>query len=465
MTILGGGVDDSARPAPAGGSRGRVHRVFIPPRRPPPPPAAPGRPGGGSLTGVPPRPAGRPATPDRPADRDGTPRGAADSGTMNRGGSRDRVAILMHTSGAWTRDLLAGVAEYASGRGGWDFRLEPAGYHEDPLPPPGWAGEGVICRVRSDRLRAAVEALGVPAVNVSWVGGHSGRIPQVVSDGPACGRTAAAFFADRLVRHAGYVGPPPGLNYPDPVGPAFAEAMAAAGARVDRFPHPADSATLSLGPGRAACGDWLRDLPKPVALLVWTTTVGHEIVGLCLDAGLGVPDDVAVLAVEGDPVVSALSPVPIAHLDQPPRPVGRRAAAVLDEMMRGGPPPPDPVTVPPRGVVERLSADARAAADPVVRDAVAWVRRHAADPLDASDVVKAAGLSRATLDRRFRAALGTTPAREIRRAKLARALHLLGETRLTVAEVADRCGFAHAETFVRFVKRETGRPPSAHRAR
>ena len=380
-------------------------------------------------------------------------------------GRRDRVAVLMHTTGEWTRQLLAGVAEYAVGRGGWEFALEPAGYHEDPVPPPGWRGDGAICRVRSDRVRASVAALGVPAVNVSWVGGHTPAIPQVISDGAACGRVAAAFFADRAFGAVGYVGPAPGLNYPDPILPALREALHAAGVRCRVYEHPPEAATLTLGIGREGFADWLRGLPRPTGLLVWTTDVAREIVGLCLDAGLSVPDEVALLAVEHDPLLSALSPIPIAYLDQPPRPVGRAAAAVLEGLMRGGPPPGEPVRIPPRGVAERLSVDTRTAGDPAVRAAIGWIRRRLNEPLDVSDLTKATGLSRAALDRRFRAALGSTPAREIKRAKLGHALHLLGETALPVAAVADRCGFACPETFIRFVKRETGRPPSGHRGR
>ena len=426
----------------------------------PTPPLAPPR--------SPPRrsPPPRPMVPAAARPVPAAPRGPADLSDPAAAfgpGRRDRVAALVHTSGAWTRQVLAGVAEYASGRGGWDLRLEPRGFHEDPAPPPDWHGDGVICRMRSSAVRVVVERLGVPAVNVSWAGGHTAAVPQAISDEEACGRLAGRFLLDRGFGRVGFVGPPPGQDYTDAVETALRDELAAGGVGCDAYPHAPAAERLTLGEARGRFLDWLLGLPRPVALVVWTTNVGHEIVGLCLDAGLCVPDDVALLAVEFDPLVSALSPVPIAYIDQSPRQVGRRAAGVLEGMMRGGPPPDGPVLVPPRQVAERQSVDALHAADPLVRQAVAWVRRHAGEPVDVSDLARAAGLSRAMLDRRFRAALHTTPAREIRRAKLARARHLLGETELTVAEVADRCGFLHVETFVRFVKRETGRPPSAHR--
>ena len=188
-------------------------------------------------------------------------------------------------------------------------------------------------------------------------------------------------------------------------------------------------------------------------------------VGTASRDALAVPDDVVLPSIGFDPLVTALPPAPIAYLGQSPRQIGRRAAGASEALLRGGDPPPAPVPVPPRRVAERQSVDPPHAADPAVRDAVASIRRRAGDPPGASDVAKAAGLSRAAPDRRSKAAPGSTPAREIHRAKLSRALHVPGETGLTVAQVADRCGSVHVETFVRFVKRETGLPPSPHRGR
>ncbi len=393
-----------------------------------------------------------------------------------------RVAALVHTSSEWTRQVLFGVAEFAAASGGWDLWIEPRGFYEDPTLPRDWGGDGVICRMSSDGVRADVGRAGVPAVNVSWAGGHSPDCPQVISDEAACGRLAAEFFLDRGFVHFAFVGPPPGQDYTDAVERGFRDGLGigepgGGGRTCSTFPHPPASDRLHLGTERNRFLDWLSGLPKPVALVAWTTNIAHEIVCLCRDvdrlaargsaaaADLRVPDRVAVLAIEFDPLLSALAPIPLAYIDQSPRQVGRRAAELLDEMMRGAPPPERPVLIPPRRVAERLSVDALLQDDPDVRRAIAWIRANLGEPIDAAAAARAVGLSRATLERRFKQALGSSPAREIRRSKLSLARHLLGESGMTIAEVAARTGYHHTETFSRFFKRESGQPPGAFRQR
>ncbi|NNJ25405.1 xylose operon transcription regulator XylR [Alienimonas chondri] len=395
---------------------------------------------------------------------------------------RERVAALVHTSSEWTRQVLFGVAEYAAAGGGWDLWIEPRGFYENPRLPADWHGDGLICRMSNPEVRAAVERAGVPAVNVSWAGGHRPNCPQVASDEVACGRMAAEFYLSRGFTRFGFVGPPPGQDYTDAVERGFRVGLGlddgtGGGRTLAVFPHPPASDRLHLGAERDRFLDWLSELPKPVALLVWTTNIAHEIVCLCRDAALRggrgttaaadlrVPDRVAVLAVEFDPLLSALSPIPLAYIDQSPRQVGRRAAELLEAMMLGAPPPETPILIPPRRVAERLSVDAMLEDDPEVRRAIAWIRAHVGQPIDAAAAARAVGLSRATLERRFKQALGSSPAREIRRTKLSLARHLLGETALTVAEIADRTGFLHTETFARFFKRESGQTPGAFRRR
>ncbi|MEI3853572.1 MULTISPECIES: AraC family transcriptional regulator [unclassified Ensifer] len=80
-----------------------------------------------------------------------------------------------------------------------------------------------------------------------------------------------------------------------------------------------------------------------------------------------------------------------------------------------------------------------------------------------ADLAHLLGLSRAQFLRRYKASTGTTPHQRVMAARVERAKQLLGDPRLTLAEVAARSGFAnpaHLTTvFVRFMKVS----PSAYR--
>jgi LacI family transcriptional regulator len=62
-------------------------------------------------------------------------------------------------------------------------------------------------------------------------------------------------------------------------------------------------------------------------------------------------------------------------------------------------------------------------------------------------VLRHLGLSRATLDRRFRRALDRSPQDEIRAVQLGRARQLLTETDHSMARIAELIGFRHTEYF------------------
>ncbi|MFD5651491.1 MULTISPECIES: helix-turn-helix domain-containing protein [unclassified Streptomyces] len=94
-----------------------------------------------------------------------------------------------------------------------------------------------------------------------------------------------------------------------------------------------------------------------------------------------------------------------------------------------------------------------------------WARERLHEPLTVPDLADRAALSPATLHRRFRAQLGTTPLAWLtaERVVLARRLIERGEKRLDV--VAARSGLGTAANLRLRLRRETGLSPSAYRRR
>jgi LacI family transcriptional regulator len=379
--------------------------------------------------------------------------------------NQKRIALLVQTSTSWSRQVLAGVAEQALEKGVCEFWIEPRGFYESMTLPPDWAGDGIICRLTDQHLVDAIERRGLPAVNVSWLGTHSSKIPKVVSDEAACGKLAAEFLIERGWTNFGVVGYPPRLNYSGQVERAFCERLATEGHTTSSFEHQSDFGQLNIGDQLSSIAVWLLSLPKPVAILVWTTTIGHEITLTCRKLRLSVPDDVAILAIELDPLISSLAPTPIAFIDQSPRQVGARALELLLDLIDGNAPPGEPILIPPRCIAERTSVGTIFVQDTMVRNAVQFMRDRIGFPIQVSDVATAVATSRRVLEQRFEKALKCSPAEVIRRSKLTHAMHLLGETALTVSEVALRTGFLHTETFLRFFKREAGVTPTEFRSK
>ncbi|MGW7423369.1 GlxA family transcriptional regulator [Streptomyces sp. NPDC054813] len=96
---------------------------------------------------------------------------------------------------------------------------------------------------------------------------------------------------------------------------------------------------------------------------------------------------------------------------------------------------------------------------------LAWAQERLGEPLTVADLAARAALSPATLHRRFRAQLGTTPLAWLTGERVALACRLIerGEERLDV--VAARSGLGTAANLRARLRRETGLSPSDYRRR
>lgn len=123
------------------------------------------------------------------------------------------------------------------------------------------------------------------------------------------------------------------------------------------------------------------------------------------------------------------------------------------------------VVVSPIAVIARRSSDTLAVDDPLVSEAVAWIRNHVDRRLTVAMVTRAVGGGRQRLERRFRRALDRTIQDEIRRAHVEAAKHWLATTQGELSEVAKKSGFTNAALLNVAFQREIGMPPGAYRRR
>ncbi|HYE05190.1 MAG TPA: AraC family transcriptional regulator [Planctomycetota bacterium] len=124
-----------------------------------------------------------------------------------------------------------------------------------------------------------------------------------------------------------------------------------------------------------------------------------------------------------------------------------------------------------QAIIAELLGGAQAAANPVdermaarVRRVLAVIEARAAEPLTLADLARAAELRPSRFSEVFRAWTGHTAKDWLRRVRVERARRLLTDPRLSVAEVAERCGFADQYHFSRVFRRIDGLPPSLWRA-
>lgn len=97
--------------------------------------------------------------------------------------------------------------------------------------------------------------------------------------------------------------------------------------------------------------------------------------------------------------------------------------------------------------------------------ALALMTSHLDDPLAASEIASALGISGRQLERLFGKYLNTTPKRYYMEMRLERARHLLVQTEMSVVDVATACGFESPGHFSRVYRGAFGVTPMMQRGR
>ncbi len=379
----------------------------------------------------------------------------------NRHPEPRKVALLVETSNAYARDMLAGIEDFIRAHEPWSVSLAESG-RGDAVPPwfARWEGDGVIARIENGEIAAALAATRLPVVDLSFP--HLlPSAPTFTTDNAAIARVAVAHFAERGFENFAYCGKSEFLWSRDRGG-AFAGAVRAAGfachvfAEARRRAGGADSETDAIS-------RWLAGLPHPVAVLACYDLRGQQVLDAARRAGLAVPEQVAVLGVDNDELLCALSPPPLSSIILNGRRTGWLGAAALDRLMSGKKVAAEREFIPPLGVATRQSTDTLAVADEQLSRALRFIRERACEGIGVTDILENAPMARRSLETRMKAVIGRTPNEEILRVKLVRARQLLATTDLSLGEVADRCGFRHSEYFSVVFKRESGVTPGDFR--
>jgi len=375
-----------------------------------------------------------------------------------------KVALLIETSNRYGRDLLYGVRDWMQQGERWAIRFTEQA-RLAPLPGwlRGWEGDGIIARVDSPRIAAALRRTGLPVVDVSAERDAS-EFPRVSVDNAAVAWLAAEHLAARGFRNFAYFGDAQFL-WSRERGREFRRRAAESGLSCAEFAVRARGVRAGSDAEIRAMADWLADQPRPLGVFVCYDGRARHVLEACQLRGWTVPDEIAVLGVDNDEVLCELCTPPLSSVQPNARRTGFEAAELLSRMMRGEKPGRQTRRVEPVRVVERQSTDAVAVADTKVAAAVRFIREHVGDGIDVGDVLRAVPMSRTLLERKFQAALGRSPHREILQQRIARARHLLAESEVSIAVVAELAGFGDASYLSVVFRRETGESPRSYRIR
>jgi LacI family transcriptional regulator len=247
---------------------------------------------------------------------------------------------------------------------------------------------------------------------------------------------------------------------------AFVRALQARGLGCDVFELPIRKAgSHSWLQEKRILAKWIRSLPKPVGLMASYDIRARQILDICRDLEILVPDEVAVIGVDNDPIVCNLAFPSLTSVIPDAIGAGYRAAELLEKMMTSGSPNQESYLLPPLGIATRQSTDIFAVNDEDVCLAAKFIRDHACSGITVVDILRQIPLSRRVFESRFYKAIGQTPHEAILSQRLRRVEQLLRESDLSLEAIAAKTGFEHPEYMNVVFRKHFKLPPGRYRSR
>ncbi len=375
-----------------------------------------------------------------------------------------RIALLFNGSKIYDRGIIAGIGNYLSStRASWDLFLE-----EDFLCRlkgiERWQGDGIIADFDDPLIGEALAGSKLPVVAVGGsyedARAYPTGIPYVATDNHALMRLAYEHLIDAgLTRFACFSLPEAQANrWAQEREKAFRSLMQRDGLQVEVYRGLGTSAPLWDSAVEQQIA-WLQGLPKPIGIIAVTDARARQLLQACLTAGIAVPEQVALIGIDNDPLTRTLTRVPLSSVIQGTETMGRTAAALLHRMLHGKPCKAEQILVPPEAINVQASSLHQPLGNPYVMQALLFIRQYACQGIKTAQVAAYVGVSRSSLEAHFRKARGCSVHDEILRFKLANAAKGLEGNRLAIADIAQQCGFKSAQYLHTVFRREFGCTP------
>ncbi|AYA65988.1 XylR family transcriptional regulator [Alteromonas sp. RKMC-009] len=377
------------------------------------------------------------------------------------------ITLLFNASKVYDRQIIEGIGRYLqTSKADWDLYLE-----EDFMTRlehlDEWSGNGIIADFDNPAIEKALTKARVPVVAVG--GSYQNKadypqVPYVATDNFALVEAAFEHLKQKGIEQFAFYGAPLDSQ--------------------NRWAHERERAMLELTRregyecfvyrGHAVrpetwqyslkrLTDWLNSLPEPTGIVAVTDARARHLLQACDHLGLLIPERYSVIGIDDDELARYLSRVSLTSVKQGCFDMGFQAARMLHRQLQGLPVSKAPVLVPPERVAERQSTDYKAIKDPLVMQAMHFIRHNACRGIKVDQVLDYVGISRSNLEGRFKEERGHSIHTEIHNEKLSRACKMLKETDEAAVEIAEICGYPSIQYMYAIFRKHFNQTPVEYR--
>lgn len=374
-----------------------------------------------------------------------------------------KILLLIDYSSDYDRRLLRGLVRYSQEKGPWMFYRLPF-YFIEMYGIEGvlqwtrkWKPDAIIGKLESNTIDFQKE-LNVPVVllNYHW---RSTRYSNLTGDYHNEGRIAAEYFREKLFTDFAFFG------FRDVVWSeermeGFEQEVRRCGGNFQSF-----MTTTVNDEMRAELAQWLRQLPKPVALFCCDDERALFVSETCKMSNISIPSEISLLGVDNDELMCSISDPPISSIPLLVEEGGYAMAGLIERQIKESDHQAFNLKVLPGEIIERASTSSYNIRDENVLKVVKYINENYMSELNTERLLQLVPLSRRNLETKFKAAMGVSVYQYILDWRCDRLADLLADTDLDLAEAAHQTGFNGYSNISRIFKKHKGMTPSEYRKR
>ena len=374
-----------------------------------------------------------------------------------------RVLIISDFTESFSHKILSGIVDYSRRKEQWIVRRMPPEYKAQ-LGIPGvirlakeWEVDAVIGQFEPTDDIGLFAENGIVAIAQDYKKKFS-SIPNITADYLGTGRMAARFFIDRGFRNFGFFG----MNdvcWSDERCDGFRREVEAAGFGDSFYSYRMQEIDMVWYYQRNRLREWLRSIPKPIAIMACDDNQGSNLIEACHGIGIKIPSEVSVMGVDNDEALCSLGSTTLTSIQVDIEEGGRQAAALVERLVADPASPAEDVVLKPVKIVQRMSTATFATADQQILKAILFIHKNALKKISVSDVMAEAALSRRLLERRFKSVTGKTLYEYITDQKLKYFAEQLQDTDEQVINIALSMGESDTKSISRRFKQIYGCTP------
>jgi LacI family transcriptional regulator len=371
--------------------------------------------------------------------------------------------VIQETSTQPGRDKLRGIFRYVHLYGPWHVNLVQGRMGElRPETTADWNKyDGIIAGQMMLAMATSLATIKTPVVLMDPLDealdsdSPFSKFSCTLDDSRQVGAAGADYLLERGHKTFAYVGEQLNRNWSVLRGQSFCQRIKKAGCECHTYSPITDINKPDADENCLIA--WLKALPKPIAVMAAMDTRGHQIIDLCTDSGIRVPEDIAVLGIDNDELICNGSSPSLSSIRRDTDNCGFAAAEMLDQLIKKKTRKRKIVRYGACEVVTRDSSRREThPANPVAAMAREFIRINIGEGIGVPDIVKHLNVSRRLAEMRFRSAYGHSLLDEIQSVRLDRVEKLLKETDLPLTEVCTRCGYQTDVHLRRIFKKHFG---------